>query len=215
MRREPFKVGNYIHVFNRGNRKMPIVYDEKDKWRFLKILRYFNDYHSPENIFRQLAEFHKSCRSLPFTDGIFWPWPSEWPEHNPLVKILCFCLMPNHFHLLLKEIVKGGISKFMLKLGTGFTNYLNIKYGEVGRVFQGPYKAKTIEKIEHLQYLNVYIQILNPLELYPDGLEAAKEEFDKVFEFAMNYKFGSLSDFLADGIWELSKKIFLKRYFQI
>jgi len=188
MRKEPFAIGNYVHVYNRGNRKMPIVYDEADKWRFLKILRYFNDEFSPPNIFRQLDLLIGIGQSRLFE------WPQNWPAHKPLVKILAYCLMPNHFHLLLKEITEGGISKFMKKLGDGFTKYINIKYDETGRVFQSSYKAKTIIDDEFIRYLDTYIQIFNPFELYSGGIKAALKEFNKAFEFAMDYPFCSLGE---------------------
>lgn len=188
MRVEPFTVGDFIHVYNRGNRKMPIVYDEGDKWRFLKILRYFNDEFSPPNLFRELDLLIKSGECC------WFEWPKNWPPPRPLVKILAYCLLPNHFHLLLKEIIKGGISKFMKKLGDGFTNYINIKYNEVGRVFQGAYKGKTIKAIRILQYQDAYIQVFNPFEIYPGGIEMVLKEFDKAFEFALKYPFCSLAE---------------------
>lgn len=188
MRREPFVVGNYVHVYNRGNRKMPIVYNESDKWRFLRILRYFNDEYSPENIFRELDLIIKSGLCS------YFEWPRDWPEHKPIVKILAYHLAPNHFHLFLKEIVPAGVTKFMRKFGVGFTNYTNIKYKEVGRVFQGSYKSRTLNNERYFQYLDAYIQVLNPFELYSGGIGKAVKEFDKVFEFAINYPFCSLGE---------------------
>lgn len=188
MRVEPFTVGDLLHVYNRGNRKMPIVDDENDKWRFLKILRYFNDEFSPQNPFREIETLIRTGEDVRFQ------WPKSWPSPKPLVKILAYCLMPNHYHLLLKEIVKGGVSKFMKKIGDGFTGYINLKYGETGKVFQGSYKGKVIKEEKILQYLDVYIQVLNPFELYPGGIKKALKEFDKAFEFAMNYPFCSLGE---------------------
>ena len=199
MRKEPFTVGNYVHVYNRGNRKMPIVHDDHDRWRFLKILRYFNDDYSPENIFRMVDQTFQR--------------PSDWPTPKPLVKILSFCLMPNHFHLLLKEIIDGGITKFMMKLGTGLTNFLNTKYHESGRVFQGPYKARTIKDDQYLQYLDVYIHVLNPLELYPGGLEKALTQFDEALEFAVNYSFCGLPDVLRKRSLSIIDRDILKDWF--
>lgn len=188
MRVEPFTIGDLLHVYNRGNRKMPITYDENDKWRFLKILRYFNDESSIPNLLREIE-------SLIQTGGCsHFQWPKSWPANKPLVKILAYCLMPNHFHLLLKEIIKGGVSKFMKKLGDGFTNYLNIKHGQTGRIFQGAYKSRTIKDLNYLQYLDAYIQVFNPFELYPGGIEKALKEFDKAFEFAIGYPFSSLGE---------------------
>ncbi|MBU4298898.1 transposase [Patescibacteria group bacterium] len=196
MRVEPFTVGDFLHVFNRGNRKMITFRDINDKWRFLKILRFFNNEYSPSNPSRQL-ERNVEVRPQQLPIGEFkWPeWPKTWPPHKPLVKILSYCLRENHFHLLLKEIIKGGISKFMKKLGDGFTLYQNIKYDEVGRIFQGPYKGKTLmSDVKILQYLDAYIQVLNIFEEYPGGIEMALKEFDKAFEFALNNPFCSLGE---------------------
>lgn len=188
MRVEPFTIGDFLHVYNRGNRKMPIVRDEADKWRFLKILRFFNDKCSPHNLFRQLDAIRKNGGSHMFD------WPKDWPPHSPIVKILSYCLRENHFHLLLKEIIKGGISLFMKKLGDGLTNYSNIKYDEVGTVFQGGYKGRKPEDDKYLDYLDIYIQVLNPFEEYPGGTEKALKEFDKAFAAAMENPFCSLGE---------------------
>lgn len=188
MRKEPFVIGDYVHVYNRGNRKMPIVYDDNDKWRFLKILCYFNDEFSPENIFRELGFLIKSGECRRFER------PAIWPQRKPLVKILTYHLATNHFHLLLKEITEKGVSRFMQKLSNGITNYTNTKYNEVGSVFQGSYKAKTINNERQLQYIDAYIQVFNPFELRPGGINAAIENFDEAFNFALRYPFCSLGE---------------------
>lgn len=207
MRKEPFTVENYVHVYNRGNRKMPIIYNESDKWRFLKILRYFNDEFSPPNLFRQLDLLTKIGQCHLFE------WPKHWPTHKPLVKILVYCLMPNHFHLLLKEVTEGGISKFMKKLGDGFTNYINAKYNETGRLFQGSYKGKTIIDDRFIRYLDAYIQVFNPLELYPGGIKKALKEFDKAFKFAMNNPFCSLGENFGERKMEIADRDILRDLF--
>lgn len=172
---------------------MDIVRDEKDKWRFIQGLRFFNDSHSSLNLLRSLSLLKPGFNRL---DSVFeMGWPPNWPEKNPLVKILGYCLMPNHFHLLLKEIQEGGISKFMHKLGVGYTNYFNLKYQEVGRVFQGPFKAKLILEQRYLEYLLVYIQVINVLELFPKGLQAVHGNLEEAIEFINNYSFSSHSDY--------------------
>jgi len=190
MRVEPFTVGDFVHAFNQGNRKMVIFRDVKDKWKFLKILRFFNDEHLPLNPSRQLDYLLKSGKlSRQFE------WPKDWPPHKPLVKILSYSLKSNHFHLLLKEIIIDGISKFMKRLGDAFTKYNNLKYGEVGRVFRGPYRGKTaMRDVKILQYLDAYIQVFNSFEDYPGGIEGALKEFDKAFEWALNNPFCSLGE---------------------
>lgn len=208
MRKEPFGVDSYIHVYNRGNRKQEIVRDEKDKWRFLQALRYFNDEYSPPNPFRTLKDLLKLNFNKQFD------WPEQWPEHEPLVKILAFSFMPNHFHLLLKEIREEGTAKFMQKLGTGMTNYFNTKYGEVGTLFQGSYKAKVVDKNLYLQDLSVYIQVKNPFELYPGGFKKAIKEFNKAYNFAVNSPFNSLADYAGGRNSPIIDKDVLGEIFQ-
>lgn len=193
MRVEPFGVDDYVHVYNRGTRKMEITRDTRDKWRFLQALRFFNDTHSSVNILRQLNKLLKSDFESVFKIG----WPPNWPQKNPLVKILCYCLMPNHFHLLLKEIVEGGISKFVQKLEIGLTNYFNIKYQESGNLFQGGYRGKRIDGQRYLEYLSVYIQIVNVLELFPGGLEAAFRDINTALKFVKKYPFSSYLDYVG------------------
>ncbi|NQU82891.1 MAG: transposase [Parcubacteria group bacterium] len=208
MRVQPFTVGSYVHVYNRGHRKSEIVLDEKDKWRFMQGLRFFNDVNLSQNILRDILKDQdkdKDSKSLLVSDtnrlfeSVFeLGWPKNWPEKKPLVKILCYCLVPNHFHLLLEEIVEGGISKFMQKLGIGFTNYFNLIHREEGRLFQGSYKGKTVGDDQiYLEYLSVYIQVINVLELFPGGFKKALEDIDKALEFVEQYQFSSYQDFIG------------------
>ena len=188
-----FAIGEYYHVYNRGNRKERIFYEEKDMWRFLQTLRFFNDSHSSLNILRNLSSLTSDVNR---PDSVFkLGWPANWPGRDPLVKILCYCLVPNHFHLLLKEIRNGGISKFMQKIGNGFSKYSNLKYQNVGRIFQGPYKIKLIKEQKYLEYLMVYIQAINVLELFPGGIEVALKNPEKAMKFVDNYIFSSHPDY--------------------
>ena len=189
MRKEPFTVGNYVHVYNRGNRKQQIVRQTSDRWHFLQALYYFNNEISVINPFKSLTK-KVDAR---FSHKLIWP--REWLPKKPLVKILAFSLMENHFHLLLKEIREDGIVLFMQKFGTGIAKYFNAKYREVGRLFQGRYKAKVVDKDEYLTYLSVYIQVKNPFELYPKGIEGAVRNFDAAFEWAVKYPYCSLAGY--------------------
>lgn len=193
MRKEPFAIGDYVHVYNRGNRKQEIVRGEKDKWHFLQMLYYFNTRTTPENPFRSLKELLKSD----FNSRLVWP-AAGWGRRQPIVKILAFVLMKNHFHLLLKEIMEGGVTLFMRRLGTGMTNRFNKKYNETGRLFQSAYKARRVSSDLYFQYLSVYIQVKNSFELYSGGIEKAKREFDKAFNWAAQYPYCSLGDYVGN-----------------
>lgn len=193
MEREKIIIGSFVHVFNRGNRKQEIVRDDKDKWRFLETIYYLNDEFLGSNIIREVQKGSlMTVVNKPFSR------PDWWPDRNPLVKILCYSLLDNHYHLLLKEIRDGGISLFMKRSGTSTSKYFNAKYNETGRLFQGPYKTKKIDDEMYLKYLSVYIQVKNIFEMYPEGYEKAVNEFDKAYKWAIKYPFGSLADYAGE-----------------
>jgi putative transposase len=187
MRKEEFTVGSFVHIYNRGSRKQAIVRDDKDRKHFLEMLYYFNDTFAYANPFRGLRKLNKNNTSF--------ARPAIWPIRDPLVKILAFALLDNHFHLFVKEIKERGASTFMQKLGTGMTMYFNNKYQEVGGLFQGSYKAKHVDKEAYLKYLSVYIQVKNIFELYPGGLQKALRDFDDAYEWAVGYPYCSLADY--------------------
>ncbi len=186
MRVEPFIVGSYLHVLKRGARGIDIVHDESDKWRFLRTLFFMNDEHIDFNwtvVAKGMGLFSR---------------PQNWPKRRPLVNILCYTLMPNHVHLLLKEIQKGGVSLFMKKIGQSMTEHANKKYKEKGSLFQGAYKSKTITTNEYLQHVSVYIMVKNVFELYPEGgLKGAQNSFDDAWKWAITYPFSSFGDYAA------------------
>src|ERR1700690_699572 len=121
MRKEPFSVGSYVHVLNRGTRRMDIVRDDADRWRFLKLIRYLNDANVPRNWEREIGPDHVRRG---------FARPDTWGTAQPYVSVLAYCLMDNHFHLLMRERIDGGISKFMQRLCTSMSLYFNAKYGE-------------------------------------------------------------------------------------
>jgi hypothetical protein len=205
---EPFTVGNFIHAYNRGNRKAAVYLDKSDYWRFMRELRFFNDERDINQLSRCLttliAEQKKTLRDLRgsypnknnyLLDGRHtFEWRKEWGEQKPLTEIISYHLSSNHFHLLLREIRDGGISKFMQKTSIGYTVYRNTKSGEVGKVFQGRYRGKTIDDETYLQYLDAYIQVFNAFELYDGGILRAMANFDEAFQFVLNYPFCSLGE---------------------
>lgn len=164
---------------------MEIVRDNSDRERFVQSLFYLNDSFVDDNwrkIVGNLAEFER----LP-----------EWPEREPLVHVLAWTLMPNHFHLLIEEIQEGGVSKFMQRLCGSMSMHFNAKYHENGSIFQGAYRSRTVIEDSHLRYLAFYIQAKNVLELYPGGLARALHRFDNAWEWASKYRFSSLPGYLS------------------
>ncbi len=195
MRVEPYGIGSVVHIVKRGTRGMDIVRDNADRWRFTRSLYLLNDIHQTANRLEHnppplLRGQHKSDLCTPTVADLF-KRPEYWPEREPLVSVLAWTLMPNHFHLLLRETRDGGVSKFMQRLCGSMSATFNKKYEETGSIFQGAFKGKTIDSDEYLRYVLAYIAVKNVLELHPRGLEAAVVDFDNAWEWAASYPFSS------------------------
>jgi len=190
MRIEPYGVGSVLHVVKRGARGMEIVRNEADRWRFVRMLYLLNDkYQDPGRQTRHRTGIASLTRNLDSTE--FFGRPEHWPERKPLVSILAWALMPNHFHILLQTRSESGAPKFMQRLGSSMSVAFNEKYGEKGSLFQGSYKSRTIDTDEYLQYVHAYIVVKNTLELYPGGLAVALRDFDDAWKFAASHPFSS------------------------
>lgn len=187
MRKEPYDVGSYVHVVNRGTRGLPLVRDEQDRRRFALMLRHFNDHYCPDNWFKDIYEMKPD----------YFGRPRSWPPQNKLVEIICFCLVENHFHLLLKEITDDGITKFMKRLGVGMTCHFNEKYQEKGSLFQGSYRARTVDSDDYLNTVSAYIQVKNSFEIFPRGYKSAVNNFDEAYDWAKKYFYCSLGEFVG------------------
>jgi putative transposase len=148
----------YYHIYNRGVEKRIIFEDEQDYKVFLGYLK--EHLSSPPETKDLLESF--ILRGTNFR-GI----PHIPKNYFQKVKLLAYCLMPNHFHLLIKQIEKGSMSKFMRSLATRYSMYFNKKYNRVGTLFQGIYKASMIENENYLLHLSRYIH-LNPSEYFKD-----------------------------------------------
>ena len=141
-----FSAGEYYHIYNRGVEKRHIFETNADRKRFLRLLYVCNG--SKPVIMRD-------CQGLPLV---------EIDKGEDLVGMGAYCLMPNHFHLLIRETVDGGISKFMSKLTTAYSMYFNKRYDRKGTLFEKPFRARHIDDDNYLKYLFSYIH-LNPVKM--------------------------------------------------
>ncbi|MCD5384325.1 MAG: transposase [Candidatus Pacebacteria bacterium] len=148
-RKEELSNGEYYHIYNRGVDKRIIFNDKQDFFQFLQMLDLFNidiscgavkAYKYPINI------EHRSKASV-------------------LVEIVAYCLNDNHYHLLLKQVMDGGISKFMQKIGTGYVKYFNQKHERGGSLFQGKFKSIHVGTDEYLKDLSAYINLNNVVHI--------------------------------------------------
>ena len=180
--------GEIFHVLNRGVDKRKIFLDDRDYLRFIHDLFEFNDVNPALNIGRYLNGSQlNDLRNQSI---------SRTPR-KLIVEILAFCLMPNHFHLLLRQRVDGGITKFMRKLGIGYANYFNQKYERTGTLFQGRYKAVLVNREVHFIHLPYYIHF-NPLDLLMLDWRTRKiKNYKKAVKFLESYRWSSHLDYIG------------------
>ncbi len=136
--------GEVYHIYNRGSEKRNIFTQTRDYKRFKQTFYYYQfSGPKPRLSISSLSSFQPNL-------------------NNKLVDILCFCLMPNHFHFMVKQLKDNGISTFMSQVANSYTKYFNIKYNRVGPLLQGAFKAVLVESGGQLIHLSRYIH-LNPV----------------------------------------------------
>ena len=174
MRRVSFTNNQFYHVYNRGNNKREIFFRDFDLSRFLQGLSDFNAEDPIGSIY--VNSFKKGQLS---------------GEATKLVNVVAYCLNPNHFHLILEQVIDNGISKFMHRQGTGYTRYFNEKYNFTGSLFQGPFKAIHVDSNEYLLHLSAYVNLNKEAHgwRYNDALVPSISSWD---EYVNRPKVGSL-----------------------
>lgn len=180
-------IGEFYHIYNRGTDKRKIFLTHYDYERFIALLYLCN---STEPI-RVRGKSIKEMLNL--------------ERGKKLVDIGAYCLMPNHFHLLLHEHMENGISRFMHKLTTAYTMYFNIKNDRTGSLFQGVYKSEHLNNDNYLKYIFAYIH-LNPVKLI-ESMWKEKEikNYIKIKNFLKNYSYSSYIDYIE--LNRIEKKI--------
>lgn len=133
-----FTAGEYYHLYNRGVEKREIFLDDQDYTVFLGLLKKY-----------LVGEVDKTTNYHKFNNL------------TDQVKLLAYCLMPNHFHLMVYQSTDDGITKLMRRVMTGYVMYFNNKYNRVGSLFQGRYKASHINADAYLHHISRYIH-MNP-----------------------------------------------------
>lgn len=151
-RKVEFINDQYYHVYNRGVEKRDVFLNDSDYLRFLKSLNHFNQEDPVFSLYwNDIKKKNLGVGSL---------------KSKKLVNIVAYCLNPNHFHLLLKQVLEGGISEFMKRLGTGYTGYFNHKHKRSGVLFQGRFKSIHVNSNAYLLYLSAYINENNFIHGY-------------------------------------------------
>lgn len=174
------------HVLNRGVDKRTIFIDQRDYVRFVHGLYEFNDRRRVNNILHTIK--NKDIGS---------PYLKTGRKKEHLVDVHGWCLMKNHYHLLLSERSEGGMSLFLQKLNIGYAKYFNEKYTRVGTLFQGRTKKILIEKDAHFLHILNYIH-LNPLDYMQDSAEWRSRHIKSVpgaLAYLEKYRWSSYLDY--------------------
>lgn len=172
--------GDILHLLNRGVEKRKIFLTNEDYLRFTYGLYDFNDVNNVISAYRYRRKLLINRKAK-----------------EELVNIFCWCLMPNHPHILSQEKINGGISVFSKKITGGYTRYFNDKNKRSGVLFQGRSKIIKITKDSHFDYLPFYI-MSNPIKLIePEWKEKGIQDFVKVINFLENYRYSSFLDLIG------------------
>ena len=185
-RKVPLVGGEFYHIYNRGNSRQQIFFNDDDYHRFVKLLYICN-----------------SIKKLNFREDIVEKKIDVWDidREETLVSIGAWVLMPNHFHIYItfpKDGLLGdsNITIFMRKLCTAYSKYINTKYNRTGSLFEGRFKSVHLATDVQAKYLFSYIH-LNPIKLFQKSWqeEGIKDKI-KTTLFLDNYKWSSYNDYL-------------------
>ena len=180
VRKVVISIDEFYHLYSRGVDKRVIFLDDDDRNRFVRLLYLCNG---------TKALNYRDTRGLKLSDI---------GTGDKLVGIGAYCLMPNHFHLLVKEVNEGGIVKFMSKLLTAYSSYFNKKYERTGALFSSEFKSEHANSDVYLRYLFAYIH-LNPVKLVDPDWRERQTDTEVVKSFLKRYWYSSFLDYIDDG----------------
>jgi REP element-mobilizing transposase RayT len=174
IRKHPFVVGEFYHLYNRGVERRKLFIDRADYEHMMFLLYICN-----------------SQKSIKLRD-----LGKTFERGETIVDIGAYCLMPNHLHLLTREKQEEGISLYMRKVMTAYSMYFNKKYTRTGTLFEGVFKSTHCGDDRYLKYLYSYIH-LNPAKIIDKNWRESKnKERAKLTEYVFNYKYSSLQEYL-------------------
>jgi putative transposase len=186
----PFLEGNIYHIYNRGAHKADIFLEENDYFRF-KLLLFLANTDSSLSVRDVIRKHPARGRS---SGRVFY---EEKPDQG-LVEVMAYALMPNHFHLILRQKTENGITQFMKKVATAYSMYFNTLYEHSGTVFQGRFRSRHVGEGDYLRWLFAYVA-LNPLDVGFPGWKEKGVDPHKAFSFLQSYQHASFPDMQGAG----------------
>jgi putative transposase len=174
LRKQSFAIGQFYHLYNRGTEKRIIFLDEQDHRHFLFLMYICNTEKSIE--LRNISE--------------------NFDREETIVDIGAYCLMPNHFHILVREKIENGISTYMRKLLTAYSMYFNKKYERTGKLYESVFKSTHAGSDNYLKYLYSYMH-LNPVKLIDRNWKENRNKNNARFlEYIFSYPYSSLKEYI-------------------
>ncbi|MBI4022854.1 transposase [Candidatus Berkelbacteria bacterium] len=147
VRHESIITGEVYHVFNRGVEKRDLFIDDVDRQHFLDVLSfYLDEVQATRFSFLTTKQRQRMLQKMPT---------------HPRVEILAYCLMGNHFHLIIRQLGDEGIRRFLHRALNSYARYFNTRYERVGALFQGRFRAVRVTSDAQLLHLIRYLH-LNP-----------------------------------------------------
>ncbi|KKT28000.1 hypothetical protein A3G55_03380 [Candidatus Giovannonibacteria bacterium RIFCSPLOWO2_12_FULL_44_25] len=173
MRKIKFVNGEFYHICNRGVDKRKIFGNQYDIQRFSQSMEEFNTINPIGSLYES-SFLNDKIRAK--------------RKAKRLVNFIAYCLNPNHYHLILEQLIENGISQFMHRLNGGYTWYFNKKYQRSGSLFQGRFKATHIDSNEYLLHVSAYVNL--NFKIHQLGGSAAKLVKSSWEEYADDQKLG-------------------------
>lgn len=149
MRKDKLVQGEIYHICNKSIANFGIFKDPVNAERYIKLLDYYNTLPHPRRFSHATNAERKHAVNL------------LTPKENSIVKFICYCIMPDHYHILLKILSEYSISKYISDIENSFTRYFNIKFDRKGPLWQSEFRAVRIKTETQLLHVTRYIH-LNP-----------------------------------------------------
>lgn len=186
LRKQSFALDEYYHLYNRGTEKRIIFLDTQDYNHFLFLMYICNTTKSIE--LRNIRE--------------------NFDREITIIDIGAFCLMPNHFHILVREKMENGISTYMKKLLTSYSMYFNKKYKRTGKLYERVFKSTYVDKDTYLKYLYSYIH-LNPAKIInKNWRENNNHNKSKLLDYIFKYPYSSLKEYAEEKFKIVNPTVF-------
>lgn len=196
-RKHPLVDGEYYHIYNRGINKQDIFTTFKEYKRALALLKYYRH----QNVPLKFSVYNR----LNVQDKIL---VNEKLKSSPLlIELVCFCLMPNHFHLLMRSLQVGGVTEYVKNFQSGYSHYFNLRHDRCGSLYQGTFKNVHVVDDSQLLHLSRYIH-LNP---FSAGLLKDYQDLENFPWSSMRQFIGSENGFcqpdIVLSVFDLKSKV--------